>query len=55
MVTIAAFSGDRHASADAPKPVAKPATQAQVKIGHFVTADGMHGFVLDRSGAKAKL
>ena len=43
------------AQADAPKPVAKPATQAQVKIGHFVTADGMHGFVLDRSGAMAKL
>jgi len=26
-----------------------------VKIGHFVTPDGRHGFILDRSGAKAKL
>ncbi len=55
LVTITAFAGSHQASADAPKPVAKPATQAQVKIGHFVTADGMHGFVLDRSGATAKL
>lgn len=54
-VTITAVAGSRGASADAPRPVARPATQAQVKIGHFVTADGMHGFVLDRSGAKAKL
>ncbi len=55
LVAITAVIGSREASADAPRPVAKPATQAQVKIGHFVTADGMHGFVLDRSGAKAKL
>lgn len=55
LVTITAFTGIRHASADAPKAVGKPATQAQVKIGHFVTADGMHGFVLDRSGSTAKL
>ena len=33
----------------------KAMTQAQLKLGHFVTADGMHGFVLDRTGAKAKL
>ncbi len=31
------------------------ATAAQVKLGHFVTPDGRHGFVLDRTGAKAKL
>ncbi|HEU4406331.1 MAG TPA: hypothetical protein VFS43_13785 [Polyangiaceae bacterium] len=31
------------------------ATPAQVKLGHFVTPDGRHGFVLDRTGAKAKL
>src|SRR3712207_2932864 len=30
-------------------------TQAQLKLGHFVSADGMHGFVLDRTGPKAKL
>ena len=55
LVAITAVTGGREASADAPKPVAKPMTQAQVKLGHFVTADGMHGFVLDRTGAKAKL
>jgi hypothetical protein len=33
----------------------KAMTQAQLKLGHFVSADGMHGFVLDRTGAKAKL
>jgi len=54
-VAITAVTGSQVATADAPRPVARPATQAQVKIGHFVTADGMHGFVLDRSGAKAKL
>jgi hypothetical protein len=31
------------------------ATPAQIKLGHFVTPDGRHGFVLDRTGAKAKL
>lgn len=30
-------------------------TQAQQKLGHFASADGMHGFVLDRTGPKAKL
>ena len=30
-------------------------TDAQRKLGHFTTADGMHGFVLDRTGATAKL
>lgn len=30
-------------------------TEAQVKLGHFVTADGMHGFVLDRTGAAPRL
>lgn len=55
LVAVAAFSGAQEVRGDAPKPVAKPATQAQVKIGHFVTADGMHGFVLDRSGKTAKL
>lgn len=54
-VTASSIAGVRVAQAEAPKPVSKPATQAQVKIGHFVTADGMHGFVLDRSGAKAKM
>jgi hypothetical protein len=33
----------------------KAMTQAQLKLGHFVSADGMHGFVLDRTGPKAKL
>jgi hypothetical protein len=33
----------------------KAMTPAQLKLGHFVTADGMHGFVLDRTGAKARL
>jgi len=33
----------------------KPATDAQVKLSHFSTADGMVGFVLDRSGAPLKL
>jgi hypothetical protein len=31
------------------------ATPAQVKLGHFLTPDGRHGFVLDRTGAKPKL
>ncbi|MCU0659245.1 MAG: hypothetical protein MUF64_29495 [Polyangiaceae bacterium] len=34
---------------------AKPATDGQVKLGHFASADGMHGFVLDRTGEKPKL
>lgn len=33
----------------------KVMTEAQLKLGHFSTADGMHGFVLDRTGAKARL
>jgi len=35
--------------------VATAMTEAQLKLGHFSTADGMHGFVLDRTGAKARL
>lgn len=30
-------------------------TEAQLKLGHFATADGMHGFVLDRTGPKPLL
>jgi hypothetical protein len=37
------------------KGEAKVMTEAQLKLGHFATTDGMHGFVLDRTGAKAKL
>lgn len=37
------------------KTEGKAMTQAQLKLGHFASADGMHGFVLDRTGAKAKL
>jgi hypothetical protein len=33
----------------------KPATDAQVKLSHFSTTDGMVGFTLDRSGAPIKL
>lgn len=33
----------------------KPTTEAQLKLAHFVTADGMYGFVLDRSGKPIKL
>jgi len=38
-----------------PASQTKPMTQAQPKLGHFTTPDGMHGFVLDRTAAKAKL
>jgi hypothetical protein len=34
---------------------AKPTTEAQLKLAHFVTADGMIGFTLDRSGTPIKL
>jgi len=36
-------------------PTSRASTPAQLKLGHFTTADGMYGFVLDRTGAKAKL
>jgi hypothetical protein len=36
-------------------PATKPATDAQLKLAHFTTADGMIGFVLDRSGTPIKL
>jgi len=37
------------------EPAAKPATDAQLKLAHFVTADGMVGFTLDRSSDPLKL
>lgn len=47
------------ATTPAKPPVAegevRVATTAQLKLGHFTTADGMHGFVLDRTGAAARL
>lgn len=43
------------APTEATKPAAEPATNAQVKLSHFSTADGMIGFVLDRSGTPIKL
>jgi len=36
-------------------PAGTAATSGQVKLGHFTTADGMHGFVLDRTGEKPKI
>ncbi|HEU4535591.1 MAG TPA: hypothetical protein VFS00_15795, partial [Polyangiaceae bacterium] len=42
------------AAADDPVKITG-ATAAQVRLGHFITPDGRHGFVLDRTGPKAKL
>lgn len=33
----------------------RPLTQAQLDVAHYKSADGMHGFVLDRTGEKPKL
>jgi hypothetical protein len=47
-------SAPPNAAADDPVKLTG-ATPAQVRLGHFITPDGRHGFVLDRTGAKAKL
>ncbi|MCA9707527.1 MAG: hypothetical protein KDK70_16865 [Myxococcales bacterium] len=47
--------GQTHSPDAAATPNAKPTTDAQLALAHFVTADGMHGFVLDRSGTPIKL
>ena len=52
--TMVAEGGGKSGKGD-DKGDGKAMTQAQLKLGHFVTADGMHGFVLDRTGPKAKL
>jgi hypothetical protein len=33
----------------------RPVTQAQENVGHFKTADGVYGLILDRSGPKPKV
>jgi hypothetical protein len=43
------------ASASSAASEPKASTDAQVKVGHFTTADGMYGLVLDRSGTPIKL
>ncbi|MCL2724642.1 MAG: hypothetical protein FWD69_09425 [Polyangiaceae bacterium] len=58
-VSIAACGGskpptDTHPTSP-PADTTAASTTGQVKLGHFSTADGRHGFVLDRTGAKAKL
>jgi hypothetical protein len=38
-----------------PGGIARPITQAQLKVAHYATADGMTGLVLDRTGAKPRV
>jgi hypothetical protein len=35
--------------------LARPLTQAQVQVAHYLTRDGLRGFTLDRTGARPKL
>lgn len=62
-ITLAASlvaCGETPPPATPPTPSATPdadllhATPAQLKLAHFKSADGMHGFVLDRSGEPIK-
>jgi hypothetical protein len=63
-LTVAACGGNSPAP-ETPPPASsatpaasgtmRPLTQAQLEVAHYKSADGMHGFVLDRTGDKAKL
>lgn len=35
--------------------LARPLTQAQVQVAHYLTSDGLRGFTLDRTGPKPKM
>lgn len=50
-------SAPRHAETERPddKGVVRPMTQAQLSVAHYLTRDGLRGFVLDRGGSKPKL
>lgn len=56
---IAACTGGTPTTTETPvataEPTAKATTDAQLKLAHFRTADGMVGFTLDRSGEPLKL
>lgn len=60
LVTIFALAcGGSPSPTTSPTPAAeasaKPATDAQLELAHFTTADGMAGFTLDRSTSTIKL